>query len=267
LMSVGYLLVANTDQFFIAAHRGTSAIPAYRAAFLLVINLHLLSGVFCGASQVFVSHLWQSGEFGQVRSIVRRNALIGLLAMGCGGAAIQALGPTLFEFWLGPGNFIGYPVLGIFLATFILEHHANVFGSCGRATNDEAYAISSIASGCLKLCLAFLLTSRFGLTGLALSTLLAQGLTNYWFMVYRPLRRLRVNLDTHVREVLAPCLLVFLVALGLGVWANSALRGQRPLIRVGMVSVMAGTLLGIALWRLVLDDSQRGRLLRRLRFP
>src|SRR5260370_33183387 len=97
--------------------------------------------------------------------------------MGCGGGAILALGPTLFEVWLGPGNFIGYPVLGIFLATFILEHHANVFSSCGRATDDEAYAVSSIASGLLKLCLAWLLTTRLGLAGFALCTLLGQGMS------------------------------------------------------------------------------------------
>lgn len=266
LTSLGYLLVANTDQLFIAAHKGTSAIPAYRAAFLLVMNLHLLSGVFCGASQVFVSHLWQSGELGQVRSILRRNVLIGLLAMGCGAGAILALGPTLFEFWLGRGNFIGYPVLGIFLATFILEHHANVFSSCGRATDDEAYAVSGIASGILKLSLAWILTTRLGLTGLALSTLLAQGLTNYWFMVYRPLARLRVNFGRHVREVLVPCLLIFVVALGIGSWMNEVLRDQRPLLRVGMVSAVSGILLGASLWRLALDNSQRSNMLRRSRF-
>jgi O-antigen/teichoic acid export membrane protein len=72
LTSLGYLLGANTDQFFIAAHQGAAAIPAYRAAFLMVINLHFLAGVFCGASPVFVSQLWQAGEVGQIRSILRR---------------------------------------------------------------------------------------------------------------------------------------------------------------------------------------------------
>ena len=263
LTSLGYLLVANTDQFFIVGSQGTSAIPAYRAAFLLVINLHFLSGVFCGASQVFVSQLWQAGELGQVRSILRRNALIGLLAMGSGAGAILALGPTLFEFWLGPGNFIGYPVLGIFLATFIFEHHANVFSSCGRATDDEAYAVSSIASGVMKLFLAWTLMPRLGLAGLALSTLLAQGASNYWFMVYRPMKRLQVNFGEHVRKVIAPGAAIFLLALGLGLWANRALGTQSPLARVALVSGVAAMLLSASLWRLVLDEAQRALLLRR----
>jgi O-antigen/teichoic acid export membrane protein len=114
LTSVGYMLLANTDQFFIASYEGTSAIPAYRAAFLLLINLHLLAGVFSAASPVFVSQLWQAGELGQIRAILRRNARVGLLAMGCGGGAILALGPSLFQAWLGGGNFAGYPDLSCY---------------------------------------------------------------------------------------------------------------------------------------------------------
>ena len=266
LTSAGYLLVANTDQFFIAARNGTSAIPAYRAAFLLIINLHFLAGVFSGASQVFVTHLWQAGDLGQIQLILKRNARIGLLAMGCGAGAILALGPTLFELWLGPGNFVGYPVLGIFLATFILEHHANVFGSCGRATDDEAYAVSSIASGILKLGFAFVLTVRFGLTGLALSTLIAQALTNDWFMVYRSLHRLGIRFLDHVQDVLVPCLLMFIAALGLGFLAHNSVREQGLVIRVATVSAVAAMLLCGSLWTLALNASQRSRILRRVRF-
>ena len=108
LTALGYLLVANTDQFFIAAYRGASAIPAYRAAFLLVLNLHLLAGVFCAPSQVFVSRFWQAGDLDQIHRILRRNARIGLLSMCCGAGVILALGPALFELWLGRGNFVGY---------------------------------------------------------------------------------------------------------------------------------------------------------------
>jgi hypothetical protein len=111
-----------------------------------------------------------------------------------------------------------------------------------------------------------MLTLRLGLTGLALSTLLAQGLTNYWFMVYRPLNRLGIDFRRHIREVLVPCSLIFLVTLGLCLWTNEALREQRPLTRVGMVSGVAGSLLVGSLWRLVLDHSQRGRVLQRLGF-
>jgi O-antigen/teichoic acid export membrane protein len=257
----GYLLVASSDQFFIAAHNGASAIPAYRAAFLLVINLHFLSGVFSGASQVFVSQLWRAGELEQIQAILKRNAMIGILAMGCGAGAILSLGPVFFDWWLGPGNFVGYPVLGILLATFVLEHHANVFASCGRATDDEAYGLTSVLAGILKLALAVALTTRFGLVGLAMSTLIAQAATNDWFMVYRSLKRLRIRFREHVRDVLIPCFLAFLTALGLGLAMQNALRGQRPVIRIATVATITGILLCGSLWRLALSRIQRDRIL------
>jgi O-antigen/teichoic acid export membrane protein len=263
LTTLGYLLIANTDQFFISARQGAVAIPAYRAAFLLVINLHLLAGVFSAASPVFISQLWQAGKMTEIRAILCRNARMGLLAMGCGGAAILALGGTLFEVWLGANNFVGYPVLGIFLATFVLEHHANVFSTCGRATNDEAYAASSIAGGILKLVLAFFLTSRLGLAGLALSTLVAQGLTNDWFMVHRSARRLGVNFIKHCREVLLPVALVWVAAFAVAFITNRALREHGPELRMVMVSAAAVAVLGLSLWRLVLEESQRDWLKRR----
>jgi O-antigen/teichoic acid export membrane protein len=264
LTSLGYLLVANTDQLFIAAYQGAGAFPAYRAAFVMLINLHLLAGVFSGASPAFVSQLWQRGGLGSIRAILRRNALVGLLAMGCGGATILVLGPTLFEAWLGPGNFIGYPVVGIIFAAFILEHHANVFSTCGRATNDEAYAFWSLAAGILKVALAYVLTTRLGLAGLALSTLLAQSLTTSWFMVYRSVVRLGVDFGEHSRNVLAPVVLWSAMAFGVGTLLNTVLREQRAEIRVATVCLAAGTVLTISIWGVVLDRAQRRGLLRQL---
>ena len=261
LTSLGCLLVANTDPFFIAARQGAAAIPAYRAAFLLLLNLHLLAGVFCAPSQVFVSGLWQAGALPQIHAILKGNARFGLLAMGCGGGAILALGPALFDFWIGPGNFVGYPILGIFLAMFALEHHANVFSSCARATEDEAYALSSLAAGVLKLGLAYILSRWLGLAGLALSTLLAQALTNDWYMVSRSLKRLRVDFADHVRKVVRPCLLVFVVSLLLGRMAVILLANQPLVLRVMAVLMLGGGLLGASMWRLGFGIRKRPHLL------
>jgi O-antigen/teichoic acid export membrane protein len=262
LTALGYTLVAKTDQFFVVATGGAAAFPAYRAAFLLVINLHILSGVFAGSSIVFVSHLWQAGDLARIRALVRRNCFIGLLGMACGGAAILALGPALFDLWLGPGNFVGYGILMLFLANFLLEHHANVFSSASRATNDEAYAVTSVIAGALKLGLALLFTSSFGLFGLALSTLLALGLTNHWFMVYRGSLRLGINLREHLFKVILPILLV-----GTGAFfAAKILQALAPslptLSRTIAVTATCGLVLALSLWGLAIESPQRARLLR-----
>ena len=265
LTSLGYLLVANSDALFIASFRGAAAIPAYRAAFLLVINLHLVAGVFSAATPVFVSQLWEAGDLVRIHGIVRQNARIGLWTMACGAGAILSLGPTLFHWWLGPNNFIGYPVLTLFLVTFLLEHHANVFSTCARATDDEAYGFSSLGTGLMKLLLAWLLTRHFGLAGLAASTLFAQLALNNWFMVYRSVVRLRISFADHVRRVLIPCAGLFVAVLVVGLFAQNFLGDYSPALRVLTVSFLSIGLLGVALWTLALESSQQSWFLRRLR--
>lgn len=264
ITAVGYVLVANSDPFFIAHHAGTTDIPAYRAALLLVVNMHFMAGAFAGASLVFISHLWQANDVAQIRAILRRNALIGLLAMSCGGAVLLVLGATLFDLWLGPGNFVGHTILAIFLANYFLEHQANVFSSCGRATDDEAYAIPSLLSGLLKLGLAAAFMHAWGLAGLAASTLLAQTVTIFWYSVYRSSLRLGVRWWDHAYHVLLPCLVAFAATYAIGFWAASALGTQSPLLCIATVSLLGGALLCAAYWMLVLRPDQRQRWMARL---
>ncbi len=267
LTTVGCLLVTNSDPFFIASSQGASSIPAYRAAFVLIINLHLIAGVFSAASPVFVSQLWQKSDLSQIRGILQQNARIGLWTMACGAGAILSLGSTLFQSWLGPGNFIGYPVLVLFLVTFVLEHHANVYSTCARATGDEAYGLSSLGTGLLKLLLAWLLMRRYGLAGLAASTLLAQAILNDWFMVYRSVVRLKVKFGEHVLKVLVPSAGLFIAALCVGLLIENGLPDLKPGLRVLIVSSLTALLLAACFWSMALESSQRSWLLRGLSRP
>lgn len=259
LTVMSYVIVANTDQLFISSFEGAEALPAYRAAVMLLINLHFAAGVFAGASQVFVSHLWEDGNLAEIRSIVRRNSLIGLLSMAAGGAVIFALGPVLFNLWLGPGNFVGEKVLFVVFVCFFLEHQANVFGLVGRATNDEAYAWTSVLSAGLKLGAAFWLVPKLGILALPLATLIAQGATNYWFMVYRPARRLGISLVDHAVKVLLPTLVVFLLVLFVSQRALPQISSFGEVGQICIVILFGGGILLSALWLLVLSPQQRNR--------
>ena len=188
------LCVPPTDQLFIAKMEGAKELPAYRAAYLVLLNLNMLAVTIASSSAVFVSHLWQAGDLAQVHRIVQRNLRLGLGLMACGGACILALGPQLFEVWLGADTFIGYPILIIFFLLLFLEAHCFIITTSSRATEDEAFAAWAVGAGLLKLGLSYVLGLRFGLLGIAVSTLAAQLVTNHWFMVFRGMRRLRLSL-------------------------------------------------------------------------
>jgi O-antigen/teichoic acid export membrane protein len=261
LTAVGIILVQNSDSFFIASMRGAASIPAFRAAFLVVLNVHMLAGVFASSSAVFVSHLWQAGQIAEVQRIVMRNLRLGLSIMLCGGAAILAAGESLFDVWLGPSNYVGWGVVIIFVATFVLEQQTFIISTGCRATEDEAFAGVMMTGGILKLLFAFFFTRRFGLVGLACATLIAQLLTAHWFVIYRGLRRLQFGFNQYVVSVLIPCTLVFVVACGLSFFAATLADSFSGWFKLGATSVSGGLVLLAALWFLVLDANQRDRFL------
>ena len=258
---LGILIVLNTDQFFIASLNGAAQIPAYRAAYLVVYNLNMMATTFAGASTVFISHLWQAGQIAEVHRVVVRNLRLSLGIMASGGACILVLGPRLFDVWLGPGNYIGLPILTIFFALTFLESQCYSITLSSRATEDEAFAYWALGAGALKLVLSALLGYRFGLIGIAASTLIAQLATNHWYMVYRGLKRLRLSFESHLLNVLLPVaglFVVVMISVSL-LMAGNFFASEWQSVLGG--SVVAGLFLVAFTWLFVLEPGQRHRFL------
>jgi O-antigen/teichoic acid export membrane protein len=261
LTAVGTILVQNTDGFFIASLKGAQEIPTFRAAFLIVLNLHMLAAVFASSSSVFITHLWQASQIGEVQRIVQRNLRLGLTIVLCGGAAILTAGSSLFEVWLGPSNYVGGPIVALFLVTFVLEQQTYIISTGSRATEDEAFGGIMMTGGVLKLLLAFFLTTRFGLVGLAWSTLIAQLLTAHWFVLNRGLRRLQFGFDRYLFSVAIPCLVVFAVAYGISFLVALTVRPGSNWIRLASTTISSGLVLVAALWFLVLERRHRAQII------
>ena len=257
LTALGTTLVFATDQFFIAATNGAAKIPAFRAAYVLVHNVTVLAVTFGLASSVFISHYWQAGDVSAVQKLVERNARLGLLVMLAACAFLLTIGQPLFELWLGPGNFIGYPILAVFLVYETLEAHSYIISTSSRATDDEAFGFSSLAAGLLKIGLAFVLIHRFGLLGLALATMLALLLTNHWYTVFRGLKRLQLPLLQYGKDVVLPCLLWSGGSLMLSYAVSGLLRDAPTYVTVAGVAGACGIAFVTALIYLLLTREER----------
>ncbi|MEI6078320.1 MAG: polysaccharide biosynthesis C-terminal domain-containing protein [Verrucomicrobiota bacterium] len=265
LMVLGGVLVFQTDQFFIAGMNGVSEIPAYRAAFVILVNLNLLAVSVAIASSVFISHLWQGGELQEVRRLAIRNSRLALLIMTIGSAFVLSTGPQLFDWWLGAGHFIGYPILIVFCLSQWLDVQAYVISTTSRATEDEAFAWSGLAAGLIKMGLSWYMMLHFGLLGLAVSSLLAMGLTNHWYMVYRGLNRLEISLADYFKKVIVVLLVVLGAMFGLIYALHLLLADWTGLFPLALAAVVAATVFAGLLWVWVFNESERASLRRRLK--
>lgn len=255
--SVGIVIVLNSDQFFIAGLRGAGQIPEYRAAYIIFLNLNMLAVTLASSSTVFIAQLWKAQAICKIHGIVTQNLRLGLLVMATGGGCVLGLGPHLFTLWIGHDSYIGTPIASIFFALLTLEATSFIIATSSRATEDEAFAVSTSVAAVLKIVLSMILAKRYGLIGVAIGTLAAQLLTNHWFMCYKGLRRLRMGILNIFVAVVAPAGAVFILTLFV-----VKLIVRSPLLATDLMSVCvgamaSGTIFATSIWLLVLDLAQK----------
>lgn len=263
LTALGVWMISSTDQFIIASLTGVPELPAYRAAWLLMSNVTILAVMLATSSGVFVSHLWQAGQVNEIHRIIKRNCRFGWLVMACTAVVLLIAGQTLFSVWLGNGNFVGYPLLIVFLLIFALDNQSVAISVATRATGAEIYAASSLIAGVLKIVLSIVLAKQFGLIGVALGTLVALGLTNHWYVPWHGLARLAYSRVEFAKSVVLPCL-------GLGLVCASTLGGlmivlgkMGPWYELGLTFGWVFAFFLAGMWFLVLESKQRKSLVDR----
>lgn len=267
LTALGAFLILQTDQFFIVAYRGVAQIADYRATYSVFSNLNILATTFSLVSSPFYSQLWQSGHLEMMHTILFRNLKVGLGIMLAGLVAVVGSSPSLFNLWLGPGHFVGFPILLAFSTMLLLETQHGLFVLAARSTEDEVYVPWALGAGVLNLVLTGLLVQPLGLLGVALGTMLAQITTNNWFCVAHGLSRLRVRFATYFREVLTPLAMLGLVtALPIAVVMPSLpLLPQDDFARIVIACGWCGFWLLVFLLKFALTVDERFRIANMLR--
>ena len=260
LTGLGSAMILYTDQIIITSMEGAAELPAYRAAWVLVHNLTIAGATFGAASIVFVSQLWQAGEVQQIHRVLERNVRLGWLVTLTGAVILLFAGDALFTIWLGPGNFIGYPVLIIFLVSEALETQSYVIASTSRSTGDEPFAFSSLAAGTIKLVLSVVLATKIGVLGVALGTAVALLLTNHWYMPFRGLHRLNYSRWRFIGRIVAPNCLTLVAMLIAAAVTRQLVPVSSPLLMVFSVAAAAVGVSALAFWLVVLEPQQRCRL-------
>lgn len=232
LTQLGALMILQTDNLLIAWNLGPAAIPSYEAAAKVVMAMGTIALLRTNASTPYYSRTAASGDRGDLRIVLYRNVQQGLLVMAASSAFMVFFGPDLFHLWLGPGNFVGYPVMLTLLAMMTLETHHVGHATLTMATGTIPFVRPALAAGALNLAISYLLLQWLGLLGVALGTLLAQIATNNWFAPYVTLKIVGVRPWDYMRAIVPrylATLLAFAAVQGLAAWLS---RDQGTAVRV-----------------------------------
>jgi hypothetical protein len=181
------------------------------------------------------------------------------------------------QLWIGPGHFVGWGILGLFLAYNFLDQQQAAHGYFAWSAKRWPFGRWTLAAGLLTAPLVMGGVAWLGLPGAALGALTAQLLTNFWVVPQRTLAMIGVPWRRYMAGVLAPLGLFTAAAWGAGqwglagsqawAWPAGSLRGVafQALGPAALAGVAAAAVAAAGGWGLLLSGPERGWLLERWR--
>ncbi|MBO9541913.1 hypothetical protein J7643_15100 [bacterium] len=266
---LGALMILETTPLVVAATRGVASVPDFMALKQLSSFGLALPNAIPVAVAPFATAAFSAGDHQKVREyhgFATRLSLV-LAMLWLVGFLVWA--PSLTDFWLGKGHFLGYAVAAPLAIAALLEAHHSAHGYFAWSTGKWPFAPWAIAGGVLTLGFSIAGGHVLGLGGIALGGLLAQLFTNNWYTIYYTLRRLDLRVSDYLRHSLAPVLLqgilLACVAAGSahwlgGAWASGwSLRGVEggKLVSMLLGGFTTTLVCGLTSWHLILTANER----------
>jgi O-antigen/teichoic acid export membrane protein len=204
MVSAGAALIFEADTLVIAGFLGAAAVTSY------AIALRLTRGVTGFIHKVpdvlfpFYAGMQASGDRRRLRENYLLSARLELI-----GAATVLLGLVfawrpLIAAWVGASYVVGFAVFALALTLLLFESLVHPAAVLAAATGGERrMAMVNTVEAVINLGLSIAFVVRFGLVGVIAATVLAQALTNLWFLPVWAMRSLRLSMRQYAAATLA----------------------------------------------------------------
>ena len=210
ITTLGGIMILQSSNVIIAATLGPASIPPYEAVSRIVMALITLSLLIVTSSTPFISRYHAAGEEVMVKTILYRNVKISLSTICILCAFVAVFCDEIITVWLGSNIFPGWFIVWTLLLMAVLETHHVALASAVMATGKVVFAKVAILAGVLNIVLALLLVKIYGLWGIALGIMMAQLVTNNWYVPFVAFKNFKINSLEYAKAIIFP-LLVFIL--------------------------------------------------------
>jgi O-antigen/teichoic acid export membrane protein len=209
VVNSGAYLVGTVQVPLLGLLLGAASVAPYYLAARLSQTLHSAVQQLTAAQMPLFTQDLAAGNSQGARQRMRRTGILaGAFYLGSA-AFLFFLSPWLVRIWVGPGQYVTTSVLTLISLNFLIAGLTVIPGHFVLAAGSNPFAITTTLQGVATILGMILLCPNTGLAGIPLSSLIAGGLTNYWYYPYRGerlwanLRRLNASLssDANTRVV------------------------------------------------------------------
>lgn len=226
MISAGSAVVFETDTIVIAAFKGAAAVTAYAIALRLTRGLTLFLHKLPDVLFPFYAGMRAVGDTKRIRNnylLTARLELAGAVIVVLG---LSFAGRPLIAIWVGPSNLASLSVFGLAIVLVLMEAVVHPGAILAAATGGERrMAIVNNAEATINLGLSIVFVIRFGVAGVIAATLLAQALTNLWYLPRWAMQRLGIAPAAYARatfgRAILPGLCGAVAGLAVGWWWSS----------------------------------------------
>ena len=194
IISAGTAVVFQTDTLVIAGFIGTAAVSAY------AITLRVTRGLTAFLHKVpdvlfpFYAGMRARGDLAAMRQnylLTARLEIAGAVVLVLG---LSFAGRPLIAAWVGAANLSSVSVFTLAVVLVLMEAVVHPGAILAAATGGERrMALFNNAEAVLNLGLSIVFVIRFGVVGVIGATILAQALTNLWFLPVWAMRSLAIS--------------------------------------------------------------------------
>ncbi|MEM7252797.1 MAG: MATE family efflux transporter [Pseudomonadota bacterium] len=257
LANVAVLLILRIDPVVINMFLPLGAIAVYAIAVRIAEYAFLLNKQFSNALMPLVS---QSKGRGDDETIVR------VLCDGTRfllGIALPFLfiliffAPELVVFWMGSEFAPSAPLLRLLLVATVLSvlqlNAANVLAMTG---SHRFVAFAMLGSAGLNLVLSVVLVQRYGLSGVAVATLIAAAMVEVGLIIPFACRAQRITFVDWVRQAVWPSVPPLIPMIATLVWMD-AIHPVQGFVGLALQSAMAGLVYWFGFWVFAVQPQER----------
>lgn len=204
MVSAGAAVIFETDTLVIAGFLGAAAVTSYAIALRLTRGL---TGFLHKVPDVLFP-FYAGMQAARDRRRLRENFLLSARLELAGAAAVM-LGLAfawrpLIAAWVGPSSVVGSSVFALALTLLLFESLVHPAAVLAAATGGERrMAMVNTSEAVLNLGLSIVFVIRFGVVGVIAATVLAQALTNLWFLPSWAVRSLQISVRQYIAATLA----------------------------------------------------------------
>jgi O-antigen/teichoic acid export membrane protein len=229
----------------------------------IIMTLMTFSLMIATSSTPFLSKAYSAGDMGTFKKLLSRNIRLGMALMITLASILAVFGDRVISLWIGAGNFVGFPVLWTLLVMLTLEVHHAIHAVSIMAAGHLVFLKVAIISGVIKIALSLLLSSYFGLWGVALGTMIAQLLTNNWYAPFISFKVLAISFKEYARTIYAPLALLLAVILLVNIVMRQLFDRLPDFGAVFAASVVSAIISAVITYSLVISSSERDAIMKK----